>query len=70
VANHTKGGHPGGSVIGFKEMMGMKMKKARGSKKANIVEEIAPEEVESVTQTTDDIDTNGSVTANSEASGK
>jgi hypothetical protein len=55
VANHNNenGGHPGSSVLAFKEMMGMKMKKAKTEPKLDAAEEIAPEEVESVTQTTD-----------------
>lgn len=56
VANHKKGGHPGGSVLAFKEMMGMNMKKPKDAKKLGVAEEIAPNEVESVTQTTDDTD--------------
>jgi hypothetical protein len=54
VANHANGGHPGGSALAFKEMMGMKMKKASKTEhKPDAAEEIAPEEVESVTPTTD-----------------
>ena len=45
-----------GSVIAFKEMMGMKMKKVRSDRKSETAEEIAPEEVESITQTTDEVD--------------
>ncbi len=53
VANHANGGHPGDSVLAFKDMMGMKMKKAKAEPKPDAAEEIAPEEVESVTPTTD-----------------
>ena len=40
-------------MLAFKEMMGMKMKKAKTEAKVDAPEEIAPEEVESVTPTTD-----------------
>lgn len=53
VANHANSGHPGSSVLAFKEMMGLKMKKAKTEPKPDAAEEIAPEEVESVTPTTD-----------------
>lgn len=66
VANHGKGGHPGGSVIGFKEMMGMRMKKPKSARKVDIADVIAPEEVESVTQTTDDLDHNSGVAGQGE----
>jgi hypothetical protein len=51
--NNENGGHPGGSVLAFKEMMGMKMKRVKTEQKPDAAEEIAPEEVESVTPTTD-----------------
>jgi hypothetical protein len=63
VANHANGGHPGSSVLAFKEMMGMKMKKAKAEPKLDAAEEIAPEEVESVTQTTDVGEADGGVGA-------
>jgi len=53
VANHANSGHPGSSVLAFKAMMGMKMKKAKTEPKLDVAEEITPEEVESVTPTTD-----------------
>jgi len=53
VANHANSGHPGSSVLAFKAMMGMKMKKAKTEPKLDAAEEITPEEVESVTPTTD-----------------
>ena len=47
-------------------MMGMKMKKAKSARKVDVADVIAPEEVESVTQTTDDVDTSNGVTGQSE----
>jgi hypothetical protein len=56
VANHAKGGHPGSSVLGFKAMMGMTIKRPKGIGKPLINEdaEIEPQCVESVRPDTEE----------------
>jgi hypothetical protein len=61
VANHTNGGKPGNSVMTFKKMMGMAVRrdKAVPETKPEVAEEIQPEKVESVVPNTgeaEDID--------------
>jgi hypothetical protein len=56
VANHSNGGHPGSSVITFKKMMGMATKKDKAGAKPDVVEEIEPEKVESVTPNSHEVE--------------
>jgi hypothetical protein len=56
VANHTNGGHPGSSVMSFKKMMGMATKKDKAGAKPDVLEEIEPERVESVTPNTSEVE--------------
>jgi hypothetical protein len=54
VANHNNGGHPGGSVVTFKKMMGMTTRKDKVSARPDASDAIEPEKVESVMPNTDE----------------
>jgi hypothetical protein len=56
VANHTNGGRPGNSVIAFRNMMGMESKRDKTGGKPDVLEEIEPEKVESVTPDSADVE--------------